>query len=160
MESAFAVSNFFVQKSFETGIELTPMKLIKLVYVAHGWHLGLYKKPLIGERIEAWQYGPVIPTIYEYFKYYGAGQIESLYYESIGDKLVAPELKEEEKSVFLERIWDVYKNYNGLELSFLTHRTGTPWDKVWNTPNNKGQFGLAIPNEMIATHYASKLKAA
>ncbi len=31
------------------------MQLIKLVYLCHGWTMGLYSRPLI-ENVEAWQY--------------------------------------------------------------------------------------------------------
>ncbi len=40
------------------------MKLHKLLYYAAGWHLGFTGEPLFDEDIEAWQYGPVVPSIY------------------------------------------------------------------------------------------------
>ena len=40
------------------------MKVQKLVYYAHGWHLGLADAPLIGELVEAWRWGPVIRSLY------------------------------------------------------------------------------------------------
>ena len=66
-----AVANFFIQKSIETGLEVTPMKLLKLVYIAHGWSLGLFGEPLIDEAVVAWTYGPVIPDLYKVLKDYG-----------------------------------------------------------------------------------------
>lgn len=33
------IANFFVKKAQEEQIPLTLMKIIKLVYIAHGWHL-------------------------------------------------------------------------------------------------------------------------
>ena len=47
------------------------MKVQKLVYFAHGWHLGITKKPLINEQVEAWPYGAVIPSLYDYLKQWG-----------------------------------------------------------------------------------------
>ena len=38
----------------------TPMGIVKLVYLAHGWQLGWDGEPLINEPVEAWTYGPVI----------------------------------------------------------------------------------------------------
>ncbi len=48
---SLAVANFFVEKSISTGIELTPMKVIKMVYIAHGWHLAIKNSPLIAEAV-------------------------------------------------------------------------------------------------------------
>ena len=70
-----SVANYFIGKGIESGIEVTPMKLIKLVYVAHGWYLGNYQKPLIGEASEAWKYGPTIPSLYHSFKQLGNQKI-------------------------------------------------------------------------------------
>jgi len=40
---------------------LTPMQVLKLAYIAHGWQLGLHGRPLINEPVEAWKYGPDLP---------------------------------------------------------------------------------------------------
>lgn len=58
------IANFFVKKAQEEQIPLTLMKIIKLVYIAHGWHLAHKKSPLISEPVEAWPYGPVVPSVY------------------------------------------------------------------------------------------------
>ena len=40
-----AIANFFIDRYGRHGI--TPLKLQKLIYVAHGWHLALLDKPLV-----------------------------------------------------------------------------------------------------------------
>ena len=45
-------------------IETTPMHVLKLVYLCHGWCLGFTGEALINEPVEAWTYGPVVPTVY------------------------------------------------------------------------------------------------
>ena len=48
-----AVANYFLTKAKDAGKQLTPMQIIKLVYFAHGWSLGLLRSPLIDDQIEA-----------------------------------------------------------------------------------------------------------
>jgi len=128
-----AVANFFVQKSLETGTEVTPMKLLKLVYIAHGWHLGLYGKPLIDEAVEAWTYGPVVPDVYRKFKEYGRGRITKLASEmkisGLSVQFVTPTVPDTDQQTrsLLEEIWKVYGDKDGLYLSAITHQEGTPW---------------------------------
>ena len=73
---AKAVANYFIDIARCEGEQLSPMKIQKLVYFAHGWYLALYDEPLLDEKIEAWRYGPVVPSLYHEFKRYGSGTIE------------------------------------------------------------------------------------
>ena len=65
---AKAVANYFLDKAKNAHRPLTPMKLQKLVYIAHGWHLALFDASLIRERVQAWRWGPVIEDLYHEFK--------------------------------------------------------------------------------------------
>jgi uncharacterized phage-associated protein len=59
---AHTVANRFLELAEAEGRSLTPLQLMKLVYIAHGWMLGIHQRPLIKDHIEAWKLGPVIPT--------------------------------------------------------------------------------------------------
>ena len=62
--SAKAVANTLLSRSKELGInDITPMKLQKLIYYAHGWLLAFLGTALIKEGVQAWKYGPVIHTV-------------------------------------------------------------------------------------------------
>ena len=63
MKSSRTVAHEFLRLAREDGKSLWPMQVLKLAYIAHGWMLALYHRPLIGDGIEAWTYGPIIPVL-------------------------------------------------------------------------------------------------
>ncbi len=156
IEDPLSVANYLIQKAQNEGIELTPMKLLKLVYIAHGWHLGLKDSPLIRETVQAWKYGPVIQSVYNAFRSYSSNNITSFHYDQFLENYT---LHNQDNCAFLDKIWDVYKNYDGLQLSTLTHQQGTPWDQVWNHKNGKHQVGAYIPDDLIKAYYQKKANA-
>jgi len=148
-----AVANFFIQKSLDTGIEVTPMKLLKLVYISHGWSLGLLNEPLINEAVEAWQYGPVIPTLYHELKQYGRERVTKLinFFEwgNLTKGFATPTIPEDDTRTrtLLNSVWNAYGDKSGLYLSAITHKPATPWSM---TPL-KG----IIAQDIIKEHYRS-----
>jgi uncharacterized phage-associated protein len=156
MISSIAIANYFIKKSLDTATELTPMKLVKLVYISHGWNLGLKGEPLINEAVQAWKYGPVVKSVYQAFKKYGSEQVTSLETEFVGNSLITPCASEEETPL-LDKIWDVYGKMNGIQLSSLTHQPGTPWDIIWHRQGGNIVSGKQIPNDLIKQHYLEKI---
>src|SRR5689334_3355834 len=73
-----AIANAFLNLGFREKRGISPMKLQKLVYFAHGYYPGAYKNPLIDECFEAWPYGPVVPSLYHEFKEFGNSRITRL----------------------------------------------------------------------------------
>lgn len=124
------------------------MKLIKLVYIAHGWYLGVFGKPLINEAPEAWKYGPVIPSLYHSFKSYR----DSIITYKPAEPILANEVKQ-----FLDRIWEVYGGFTGVELSAMTHQPGSPWSKIWDAA--KSIKNIEIPDNLIKRYYAQMVQA-
>lgn len=154
MYKSYIIANHFIKASQDTGYELTPMKLIKLTYIAHGWHLGLYNESLLPEVIYAWKYGPVIKNLYHEFKKYGNNQITELYKDEDCEECYP--FPDEEIKPFLDEIWDVYKEYDGIQLSTMTHKKGTPWYKVWHEEGRKNTEYAIIPNQYIKEYYQEK----
>ena len=153
MLDPIAIANYFIKKSWERGTELTPMKLVKLVYIAHGWYLGITDQPLLTEVPQAWQYGPVVPTVYHSFKSYGNGQVTRLHTVINAGGPITPDVNDNATQLLLNKVWEIYSRYNGPQLSTLTHQPDTPWDIVWNQQGGKHQRSAIIPNDIIATHY-------
>ncbi len=120
----------------------TPMHILKLVYLCHGWYLGWTGKPLIKDRVEAWLYRPVIPALYSRYKIFGGEAIEEKGVDHSGD------LEELDRKL-IHVVLDYYKKTSPLQLSSLTHIDGSPWQK---TVDRFGP-GKRIPNEFIREYY-------
>jgi uncharacterized phage-associated protein len=144
--SANSVANVFLELSQKENCPLTNMQLQKLVYIAHGFHLALCKEPLIQEEVKAWQWGPVIPPLYNRLKKFGSGSISGV----ISD---APHIPAESKeSKLIDQVWESYKQFSGPQLSAITHQNGSPWSITWST----NQFGV-ISDSLTAEHYKNLL---
>ena len=71
------LANFILSLDQSEEADITPMKLQKLLYFAHGYHLAVFGNPLIiGEDFEAWKDGPVVKGIYESFSSFGNKHIK------------------------------------------------------------------------------------
>jgi uncharacterized phage-associated protein len=143
--SSHAVANIFLDLSEK---KLTNMQVQKLVYIANGFHLAIFGKPLYYHKTYAWQFGPVIPKLYEDLRKYGNGTVKE--YLNCDDNIA----KNTASFELIEVISSRYAHLTGGQLSNLTHLSGTPWDKTWE----KNKFGI-ISIESIKEHYQTKLKS-
>jgi uncharacterized phage-associated protein len=153
--SPTTIANYFLDRASQEARALTPMQLIKLVYIAHGWNLGYFDRPLIQEKVQAWKFGPVIESLYQQVKRFGSSAVAG----RIGAHLPwmpAQAIDETTKSL-LDHVWDSYRGFSGLQLSQMTHQPGTPWDNVWNTQGGSQFMGAEIDNEEIRAHYKRKI---
>lgn len=151
MYDVLTVADAILKIAKEKNRQLTPMQLVKLTYIAHGWSLGLRDRDLFKNRIEAWQYGPVIPDLYHATKAFGRNPIPL---ESVGDPTqvdVAPEDKQ-----LLEAVYEKYGHLDGIALSYITHRAGTPWTQVYRP----GVMHIEIPDALIRNHYEDLARGA
>jgi len=144
------IANNFLQWDFRDGAaSITPMKLQKLVYLAHGWHLAAYDKPLIEEKFEAWPYGPVEDTLYHVFKSFRDSRITSYAKTWVGDKEIAyvADKTNQNFQVIFEAVTNKYGALSALQLSSLTHQNGTPWSIT------RANSDTVIPNDVIKQHF-------
>ena len=123
-------------------IPTTPMHVLKLAYISHGFMLGLTKSVLLYESVEAWRYGPVVPSVYHRYKAFGGQPIDIATVDqsaSLGD----------DELFAIEAVEDIYRAVSALRLSSLTHQVGTPW----HTTVQKYGVGTIIPNDLISSYY-------
>ena len=136
--TAFHIANYFLWRAWKEGVEITTLKLIKLVYIAYGWNFAITGKKLFDEGIFAWKYGPVIPSIYHYFKRFGSDPIKKNCYaakfKADGQLDDVPAIPAKEKDILkiLNAEWIKYKELNGVELSNITHARGGAWDTAYH----------------------------
>ena len=157
--SAKAVANYFLASFGEHGI--TPLKIQKLVYLAHGWNYAFRDDDLVNDEVaEAWPYGPVFPSLYSEFKYRGnlpiinlATELELESLESGNVNSYTPEIPASDVAIrqLLDEIWRIYGGYSGSQLSEICHRPGSPWQVI--RAKHPGLRNAHIPNDVIKDHY-------
>ncbi len=152
--SAALIAYAFVKKGIEQRKPVTQMKLQKMVYFAHGYHLAKYGTPLIEEEFEAWKFGPVIPSIYHTYKLYGS--------EEITDNTLIPDVRNLELlsiSLSYQAIdainytWEVTKDIDAVALSLWSHKPGSPWAEAFKPNVNS----IPIRNDRIGEYFAGML---
>jgi len=153
------VANEFLELAKRDGRQLTPMQLQKLVYFAYGWYLAITGERLLNERIQAWQWGPVVPSLYGALKIYGSGPIteptvEPFFEETkMGFRVNRISSDDPQKDDFARRVvakvWETYGRFNGIQLSSITHAPNSPWSAYYD----KDVRGTDIPDEAIAEYF-------
>ncbi len=143
MHSALKVAQCLLGLARASGGTLTPMQMLKLVYICHGWMLGLYQRPLIRDEVQAWKFGPVIPPLYHAIKQYRSNPIGQI--PVAGESELDPLERD-----LVDQVFNIYGHLDGITLSSLTHQPNTPWALTYRSDAR----GVVISNDLIQSHYA------
>ena len=133
---------------------LTQLQLMKMTYIAHGYSLSTFDRPLVSEDAQAWAYGPVFRSLYQATKRFGNAPVEEV--------TASPEEKDSglqdltcdpDEMRLIEIIYNNYKKFHGYQLVDMTHRPDTPWNQIARMsivdPN------APITNDVIKAYYLS-----
>lgn len=159
--SAKAVANAFLNRAFASKKNIDPLKIQKLVYYASGYYLAATGVPLIDEAFEAWDKGPVVPSLYHEFKQFGYSPIrtlaEEIDWDDEGPIPVPPPQSDRRADKIIDFVWDRYGKRSSIELSELTHVEDGPWDRT--RKNNKFHIkNKDIPDAFIEEYFSRLIK--
>lgn len=143
MLNAIDVANFFIYLMPNEENELTNLKLNKLLFYAQGYCLQRFAKPLFSDEIQAWQYGPVISSVYHNYKDYGRMPVTDLPHDFDTNKF-----SEDEKELLVD-VAREYGQYTGEALKNKTHKEGSPWHQVYD-PYKRN---IKITNDLIQEYF-------
>lgn len=125
---------------------LSNLALQKILYLAHMTYMGRNKgAPLVNENFEAWDYGPVLPSLYQNARIFGSGAVESL--PRFSRNLARPE------HAVVRQVTNFFGDKTPGELVDLTHRKNGAWDRYYRPKVRH----IQIPNQAILTEYRSKV---
>lgn len=102
---------------------ITNLKLNKLVYFAQVLSLKQDGVPLFPDRVEAWEYGPVVREVYQRFKRYGSAPIPP--------QLGASRLDIRSQSI-VDSIASRYACLTAFDLVELSHKQGGAWARAYS----------------------------
>jgi uncharacterized phage-associated protein len=138
------VGNRFVYLCRENDYRLTGIGLQKFIFLAHGWHMGLYgiENRMLDDRAEVWRRGPVVETGHRAFQ--GLGHLKRKYAP------IPEEAHSELNDCEIETCDFVMERYGHLspfELTMMTHQEGVPWFKIRHVKPTE------IAREVIHSYY-------
>ena len=141
------IANRILDIAARQDIDVSIMKLHKLVYFAHCWHLAVYGRQLTSDLPEVWRYGPVYVAIHEKFSGSGIDAIKVRAF--IGASGISSQTNE-----LLERVMKSLGKLSAEKLSKMTRQWGAPWDRTLTA----GGYFVEIPNDFITQYYREQMK--
>ena len=124
-----------IAKYIVSQIKCTHLSLEKLVYLSYADYLCDYEDKLFNDKIFAFKYGPVVSSVYEYFKNSGYGEITLEDDKQCISNIEKLPIKTRilfandglKKIQSIDKTIKKYKEYSAKELVEITHRDGSPW---------------------------------
>ena len=132
MITALNVANTFLARAKQDNVDVTPMKLQKLIYIFYKEYLKKTNEKLFEEKFEVWKYGPVLSDVHYAFQKYRANAVDDFYYDDNKRKNYTT-VKLIPGTAFysvFNAVWNKYSHYSGTFLSNLTYQDGTAWSKA------------------------------
>lgn len=174
MLTAEQVADYFLRLVDEdAGDSISNLKLQKLVYYAQAWHLAITGQPLFADRIEAWVHGPVVPGLYNKYKFFGWEPIRplatprvfsrSFVATGIESKVAPlprpdtplPDIDPQTQEI-LDDVWDTYGQFTAKRLEELTH-SEVPWIDARQGCGPGDLSNAIISHDAMRAYYAAKL---
>ena len=141
---AIDAANYLVYLMSDICDDLTNMKINKLLYYAQGYYMRKHGIPMFDECFEAWEHGPVVPSVYTKYKTYGDNPI------TVWDDLRLNEVNDAASDTLMD-VAREYGKYTASALRNMTHALGGPWDQVYSA-NLKH---IEIPAALIKRYFTS-----
>ncbi|WP_110750108.1 Panacea domain-containing protein [Phyllobacterium leguminum] len=129
--------------------QLSNLPLQKLVYLSHMVHLGMYDQPLIDGTFQAWDLGPVEPSLYAKVKAYGNKPIPDIF--GVPSFPIG--------STQRTAINEVLRQIGDRSPSVLVEITHQPHG-AWAQHYQRHMMGIKIPDQDIKGEYEKRIRRA
>jgi uncharacterized phage-associated protein len=153
---ARAIANLVLREAWARELEISNLKLQKLLFLCHAFFLVEKGKALVQGSFVAWQFGPVHKEAYEAFQSFGAKPIKSeavSFSPVTGERRQVAAPQEHEVVDVVRKIIRFYGSWSASELVTLTHAKNGPWDTVVTSAAKNANMGLRISDEIIVQRF-------
>ena len=125
--TALTLANYILTRAKNQGQSVTNLKLQKILYYVQGFFLAKFDRPLFPDEIQAWKFGPVVPSVYYEFSIFGPDELTISYDETI-DNCESDEIQ------LIDSVIDEKLQHTSGDLVRATH-SEEPWLKATNGGN-------------------------
>ena len=138
---ALDIANKIISKTdLEHGDTISNLKLQKMMYQNEVFRY-IIGTPLFDEDIVAWQYGPVVPSVYKEYKSFESNSI-STSKEGIS-------LSDDEEELF-NNVYEEYNQFSAVALMKMTHEE-SPWKTT--------EINSVISRDKMAAFFKTQIEA-
>ena len=145
MYSALKVAEYIIGYCNEKKKTISNLKLQKVLYFVQAQFLVNHGQACFEEEIEAWDFGPVVPSVYHKYKIFGSTFIP------IPSNTFGIDINDYDKSD-INAMVDACSEYSATELVNITHNQD-PWKKTYRQYERK-----VISNELIREFFSKYSK--
>ncbi len=155
--SALDIARYVINYSNGRNYGITNLKLQKVLYFIQARFL-VEGEPCFFEKIEAWDYGPVVRDVYQEFKYYGGCNIPNqLEYEEFDENTwrlhsvkFNEEIIDQSDRKVINEIVDELSDLSANDLVMITHNQA-PWKNAYKKNENN-----VIENDSIKNYFLNR----
>lgn len=134
------IANYIISKCENDGAPISNLQLQKILYYVQREYVKITGNRLFLDKIEAWQFGPVIPDVYYTYAVFGGTPIRSSDGNCNSIDTSATEI--------IDPIIEKKRELNPWALVEDTHKPGGAWDLTYQNGSGNRQ---EIPLELIRT---------
>lgn len=120
------LSNYVIRYLKRKGQNINHLKLQKLLYYIEAWNMVFLDGQIFSDDIEAWQHGPVVRSVWDYFKKH------SILYDELPVCETCDCIMSDEQRDVVNDVLDEYGDKTGYYLENLTH-SEEPWRRARRT---------------------------
>lgn len=139
--AALDVAQYIIRKCSLDRKPISDLQLQKILYYIQKYFIQVEKRALFSDEIEAWQFGPVVRSVYTRYCGYGAVEI----FDTTAPDI---ELSVDERTA-IDQIVEEKRIVKPWELVNDTHAKGKAWDIIYR--DGAGDKDI-IPKDVIAEH--------
>ncbi len=127
MYSAIEVAKYIIDYSNAHNYCVSNLKLQKLLYFVQAYFLisSPDKEPCFWDEIEAWDFGPVVPSVYSELKGFGGASIYGFPSNIVADDSII----EKGHKKLIEDVIEKFRYFTAVDLTRITQRQ-MPWRKA------------------------------
>lgn len=161
MYNVLDICRYIINYSDDKGYGISNLKLQKVLYFIQAYFVSYTEKkePCFDAKIEAWEFGPVVPAAYHEYKQYGSNDIPridmvlQINFDNILKSRMVPFddsiISNADKEI-IDGLIEKFADYSATTLVSITHNQ-SPWINAYN----KGKNSI-ISIESIREYYNGK----
>ena len=129
--STIHVSNSILKRSFENDVYISPMKLQRILYFVANEYVKQTGKNLFDESFGAWQYGPVLRSVYDKFSTFGDRNINKYGKDANGQGYCVDESKNRVLKTILDSVLAKTQPVSAVTLSRISILPCSAWNTAY-----------------------------